>query len=378
MKIAYLLKYFPRLSETFIEEEINQLSQAGEQLFLHSLLRGDAQTHERLQRVLQRCSLKTHGTSFTGRLRNFWGYPTWVSTLPELALRVDFRSIHEELARQRPQLLHCHFLWERAELTARLARALDLPFTVTAHARDLFLPNRRRILRVAQVAGRLITISQANRKLLISMGVAPEQVEVIHCGVDPARFVRRKRAPGPVRRLLSVGRLVEKKGFVQLIQALQRLHTAGKLEHHLQIIGDGPLRGPLEHQVREAGLGAAVVFHGALPQEQIAQHLSAADLFVLPCVRAADGDQDGIPVSLMEALAVGVPVLSTRLSGIPELVEDGVHGRLVEPDDVEALAQALSNFPVLPAPHLPETFTAAYQSRRLQAVFAAAIAAHQR
>jgi glycosyltransferase involved in cell wall biosynthesis len=139
--------------------------------------------------------------------------------------------------------------------------------------------------------------------------------------------------------LLSVGRAVEKKGYDDLLAALAAL--PGDLDWRFIHIGGGPLLGPLKSQARAAGIDHRVTWLGAQAFDVVLANYRSADIFVLPCRIAADGDRDGLPNVLMEAMACALPVLSSRVSGIPELIDDGVNGRLTPPGDATALAAAL-------------------------------------
>jgi glycosyltransferase involved in cell wall biosynthesis len=167
-------------------------------------------------------------------------------------------------------------------------------------------------------------------------------VHVVHCGVDPQAWPARPRAApaqGPVR-ALCVASLEEKKGHRVLLRALAGADgSLGRVE--LDLVGPGALRGELEALARALGLGDRVRFHGALPEPHVAALLGRADLFVLASVVERSGFMEGIPVALMEALAAGVPVVATRLSGVPELVRDGDTGLLAEPGDAASLRAAL-------------------------------------
>jgi glycosyltransferase involved in cell wall biosynthesis len=140
--------------------------------------------------------------------------------------------------------------------------------------------------------------------------------------------------------ITSVGQLKEKKGFHDLVRACQVLKQKG-YSFQCQIIGEGPLRPALEQQIRDLQLESCVVLCGALPHELIVQEYQRSILFVLPCITASDGDRDGIPNVILEALAMQLPVVSTRHSGIPEVVSDGVNGLLVPPADVPLLVSAM-------------------------------------
>jgi glycosyltransferase involved in cell wall biosynthesis len=141
--------------------------------------------------------------------------------------------------------------------------------------------------------------------------------------------------------VVSIGRLDPIKGFTYLIEACRMLTERG-MSFSCEIIGEGPLRAQLERQIRSGGLSARVRLLGALSQTQVREALSRSEVFVLPSVQTEDGNQDGLPVALMEAMALGLPVISTSVSGIPELVCDGESGLLIPPKDARALAEAMT------------------------------------
>jgi glycosyltransferase involved in cell wall biosynthesis len=174
---------------------------------------------------------------------------------------------------------------------------------------------------------------------------------VIHCGIDPEVFrppeTSRPRSGAPLR-LVCVGTLHEVKGQHVLIAACRRLAQRG-LDFRCDLVGDGPDRSRLERQARGAGLGERVRFLGSLTRDQVAVRLRDADVAVVPSVPTRDGRREGIPVALMEAAASGKPVVASRLSGIPEAIEDGAQGLLVPPGDAEALAGALAALAADPA-----------------------------
>jgi colanic acid/amylovoran biosynthesis glycosyltransferase len=173
---------------------------------------------------------------------------------------------------------------------------------------------------------------------------------VVHrTGIDLTRWPwqsRPTRSGGPLR-LLTIGRLVEKKGIGYVLEAMRRLGDAG-VPAEYELAGEGPLRAPLEAECRRLGIGERVRFLGWQSQEQIREALERADLLVAASVTAGNADEEGIPNVLKEAMAVGVPVVSTRHGGIPELVEDGVSGMLVPERDPEALAAQLAELAAHP------------------------------
>lgn len=235
--------------------------------------------------------------------------------------------------------LHSHFGWEQADMLVHLRRLAGLPFSLTLHAADIFVSPDRLRERLADAAF-VATISEYNKALLEDrLGLPGEKVHVVRCGVDLSAFPFDPAPEASPPRLVSIGRMVPKKGFDVLLRALALLRDEG-VAFAAELIGDGPLRPELVRLAGELGLAGAVAFPGALEPPQAADRLRRGNVFVLACQKGPDGDMDGIPVALMEAMALGRPVVSTRLSGIPELVADGC-GLLAAPGDPQSLAEAL-------------------------------------
>jgi colanic acid/amylovoran biosynthesis glycosyltransferase len=185
-------------------------------------------------------------------------------------------------------------------------------------------------------------ISDMWKRELISMGCSREKIGVHHMGIDPEKyhFSRRTREGKDAIKVLSIGRFVEKKGFPQGIAAVGRVMKEYRdLEY--RIIGDGDLRKEIEAEVARSGFGDRIALLGWKSQEEILSFMGEADILLAPSLTSKDGDQEGIPVVLMEAMAMGIPVVSTFHSGIPELVQDNVSGFLAPEGDVEALAEKL-------------------------------------
>ncbi|ACL66313.1 glycosyl transferase group 1 [Anaeromyxobacter dehalogenans 2CP-1] len=252
--------------------------------------------------------------------------------------------------------LHVHFAHVPAQIGMYASAFAEVPFTVTAHANDIF--ERGILLREkAARARKVLTISRHNVAFLRSRGVPEEHLAVVRCGVslaarrDLPRFDRRGHY-----RVGSLGRLVDKKGMDDLVRAAARL-GGGAWTLELSIAGDGPERASLERLARDLGVQDRVRFEGALPHGSVARWLRSLDVFVLACKPDARGDMDGIPVVLMEAMSQRVPVISTRLSGIPELVVSGETGLLAPPGDPPALAEEISR--MLEEPELRARLTEA-------------------
>jgi glycosyltransferase involved in cell wall biosynthesis len=240
------------------------------------------------------------------------------------------------------QAVHLHVHWANAPAeTAFLAhRIAGIPWSLTTHAKDLYTTPISDVADRCTQAVFVATCTAANAAYLTDVvGVDPAKVVLCRHGVRLDRFDPAHRAPEPGR-VLTVGRLVAKKGFVVLIEACSIL-AARNLRFHLDIVGDGPLAGELGALVEARGLQARITFHGARPQPELVEFYQRAAIFALAPVVQADGDRDGIPNVILEAMACGVPVVASAISGIPEAIQHDVTGLLVAPSDAEALAASL-------------------------------------
>jgi glycosyltransferase involved in cell wall biosynthesis len=239
--------------------------------------------------------------------------------------------------------LHVHFM-DRAVLAALVVgRFLEKSYSFTAHAADIYT-NTAFIREKINNASFVITVSQYNKQHLLKTypGINADKIHILHPWVDIGKFAPCADRPAHDRmRILSVGRLVEKKGHMDLIDAAYFLRENG-VAAECRIVGEGPLHMELKERIANCALQDRVHLLGGLPQEQVLDLLREwADVFVLPCVIAQNGDRDGIPVSLAEAMAMELPVVSTDIVGIGELVQPGA-GVLVPSRDPAALAEALS------------------------------------
>lgn len=271
---------------------------------------------------------------------------------PELESRILLGPSVEQLRAHAPRLIHAHFATDGLA-ALRLARRLGIPLVTTLHGYDvsrsrlrMLLSGRLSWMRYALMRRRLIgrgdlflAVSDAIRRRAVDQGFPADRTVTHRIGVDVTRF-RPSGEPAPGL-IVHVGRLVEKKGTADLLQAFATLHRRGNTAR-LVVIGDGPLRPALERQRDRLGIGAAVDFLGAVAPEQVREWLQRAWLIAAPSRTAADGDSEGLPTVLVEAAASGVPAVATEHSGIPEIVVDGRTGLLVPEGDVEAIASGLA------------------------------------
>ncbi|MGR8998720.1 MAG: glycosyltransferase, partial [Gammaproteobacteria bacterium] len=269
-----------------------------------------------------------------------------VGVLSRTAMGLFFRFSYavvfaNQLLKSGAQHIHVHFAHVPTDIAMYAASLSAIPFSVTAHANDLFERGWLVAEKVKRAAF-FITISEYNREYLRQQGCDVDRIVVVRCGVDVDAFQRREQSEfSEVPKIGFIGRLVEKKGAEDLLYAAAKLKKQG-IVFKLLLAGSGPLEQSLKILAVSLDLfDDDVAFLGAIAHADVAAFLRELDLFVLPCVKDINGDMDGIPVVLMEAMLTGVPVISTRLSGIPELVIDQETGLLVEPGDRVALARAM-------------------------------------
>ena len=362
--LAVVLKGYPRLSETFIARELLGLEERGLALRLFSLRQPyDAKTHPVHARItapvtylpeyLHQEPLRV--LRAWARARRLPGYRSalgmWLRDLRRDPTRNRVRRWGQALvlaAEMPPDVawIYIHFLHTPGSVGRYAARLAGRPFSISAHARDIWtIPDWEKAEKLAD-ARWAVTCTESGARHLETL--APGKVTLLYHGLDletfppppaPVAGDRDGTDPAAPVRLLAVGRAVPKKGFDRLLRALAAL-PAG-VRWSLTHIGGGAEAKALKTLATSLGVTDRIVWQGAQAQTAVLEAYRAADLFVLPCVVAPDGDRDGLPNVLMEAQSQGLACLSTRLSGVPELIADGETGVLVEPDDVPALTAAL-------------------------------------
>ncbi|MFT4124622.1 MAG: glycosyltransferase [Gordonia sp. (in: high G+C Gram-positive bacteria)] len=240
-----------------------------------------------------------------------------------------------------PPHIHAHYATYPALAAWVCHELIGSTYSFTAHAHDLYVTQAMLRRKVAD-AELVVTISEYNRELLRGLDAGPTPIEVVHCGIDTAGYPYRSRhipTEGPIN-VLTVASLQEYKGHEVLLRAMA-MGGNGIDRLELDLIGDGPLRNDLEQLAQRLGIAGRVRFLGGRTETEVRDALVGADLFVLPSIVASDGQMEGLPVALMESLASGVPTISTQLSGIPEIVVDGVTGYLARPGDVNDMNRTL-------------------------------------
>jgi glycosyltransferase involved in cell wall biosynthesis len=364
-RVAFVLKGYPRLSETFIAQEIAALERRGLDILIVSLRQPTDKrrhpVHEEIKaqllylpeyllleplRVLRAWIRQRKNANYI-RARKLWLRDLARDPTPNRIRRFGQALV---LANELPAgilHLHAHFLHTPASVTRYAAMLLELPWSGSAHAKDIWTtPEWEKREKLASCDW-LVTCTAGNRAHLDALAPAG-RVELVYHGIELSRFAfsiekkpdKHGEDPADPVVILSVGRLVEKKGTDILLQALALLPPA--LHWRLVHIGGGPLRNKLERLAAQLGLAARIDWRGAQAQQAVLAAYREADLFALASRVAGDGDRDGLPNVLAEAQSQGLACVATRVSAIPELIEEGSSGVLVDPENPSQLASSLA------------------------------------
>jgi glycosyltransferase involved in cell wall biosynthesis len=361
IRIGYVLKMFPRFSETFVLNEILELERQGLEVEIFSIRPPtEGRFHPQLSKLRAgiRYLPSPSYPDFWSRLRRIlarvqqhrkgYGQALWhaLACPTDAGLKYFMRAAY--IAETSLDLglnhLHAHFADEPALVTMYASMMTGIPYSFTAHAKDIYHKDvHLGLLRdIAMNSAFLVTVSRSNRDHLrknLPRASWPKIVRLYN-GVNLDIFLPPK-APRKDAVVLSVGRLVEKKGFRYLIEAVGILQRQG-FRLDCRIIGDGEEKGALKSLISQLNLGRAVRLLGGLPQDAVLKNMEEAAIFVLPAIIADDGNRDALPTVLLEAMATGLPVISTDVVGIPEILDKGKCGLIVAQKDSEALAKAMA------------------------------------
>lgn len=362
--IAVVLKCYPRLSETFIAQEIHALEQAGYSLRLVSLRHPtDKKKHpinaeirapvSYLPEYLYQEPMRVLRSWL--RVRRLPGYRqarrNWLRDFRRDFTANRIRRFGQGLvfAAELPDevsWIYSHFLHTPSSVARYASDIRGVPWSASAHAKDIWTSPDWEVREKLASAEWAVTCTASGARHLKALAPSPDKVDLVYHGLDLSRFPRPASVPlghdGSITepaRLLTVGRAVEKKGLDTLVEALARLPS--DLHWHWTHIGGGELWEELKAQVGRLGLQDRVTLLGSRAQTEILEAYRSSDLFILPCRVADNGDRDGLPNVLVEAQSQGLACLSTPVSAIPELIEDGVNGALVPPNDPAILAGAI-------------------------------------
>lgn len=337
MRLLYIFPTVPRLSETFLTDELRSMQAREQYVEWIPLFEDEGGPPGRSEPAAAISWVILHPI----RLLRWLLLALRVGrTVPRWVVRRSV-SIAGTARQMRATQMHAHFIDDCAVAVALAAELYRVPWSVTAHARDIFRSPSRRLRLLAARSHRVVTVCAYNRAQLVRLGVMGDRIAIIPCGIDLSTFSVAEGSGGPPAelRVLATGRLVEKKGLTYLIEAIAILRSRG-IRTHCRIIGDGPEMETLSRLVGTLHLDGAVLLEGARPRWYVLDALRRADVFCLPCVVATDGDRDSMPVAVKEAMACGVPVVATREVGLRELVPPSA-GELVPPHDAQAVADGL-------------------------------------
>jgi glycosyltransferase involved in cell wall biosynthesis len=360
-RIAYVVSRFPKVSETFIQREMEALERLGWRITVFPFMRLQEPVRQPGAERWFACmaEVDTPLAVLGANLACLGHAPRRLLSLYLLVLRALWRHpgplarglvAVARSARWAPQVraagishIHAHFSLHPTVAALALAHLTDSTFSFTCHAQDVYLQPAMLDVK-AQRARFVIAISELLRARYLAPLLEPRErgkIHVVRCGVDVAGYpLHASASPIWPPRIVAVARLAEKKGLRYLIDACALLRARG-CDVHCTIIGDGPLRERLQAQIAALGLGDCVTLLGARAQDDVAAALRHASVFVQPSIVTAAGDMEGVPVSVMEAMAAGVPVVAAATGAIPELVDDEHTGLLVPPRNAAALAAAI-------------------------------------
>jgi glycosyltransferase involved in cell wall biosynthesis len=362
LSLVYIIGTFPGLTTTFIDREITALRQMGMHLQVLSIRRPWTPLSAD-QRVLQQGILYlfpirwmdlilAHLRFSVSAPRRFFGTLFYLVTRQHLSMKTRLMTILHFgegvyaagiLRKQPVDHIHAHFIDRAATVALVVSRLLDKPYSVTAHASDIYV---KPVLMREKLGGArfVVTCTRYNRSYLEQFGsnLFNHKLYCIYHGLDTRRYMRHRPPETRPPILLSVGQLKERKGYRYLIEACKILVDKG-VDFECRIIGDGEgsERDDLQALIEQRNLVGRVSLCGSMLHEDVIEQYQQASIFTLPAILGSDGDRDGIPNVILEALSMEIPVVSTIHSGVPEVVENGVNGLLVPPADAQALAEAV-------------------------------------
>lgn len=367
--LGMILKGFPRISETFISNEILRLEESGFRIHIFSMRKPrESFSHDSVKRIraqvdyLPETMVPHLGRLLPALLRQAAQHPLRFLKAAALAAKRFSRTRKSATIKHLLQAaylvdcllpgtgvvhFHAHFAHSPTSVALFASMLGGIPFSFTAHAKDIYTSDPRQLGEKIAQADFVATCTAYNRRYLQTIaGHARTPLHLAYHGIDMALFNQqhaletKARAAQPAR-ILTIARLTEKKGLPTILQALKVLKDTGVVFQY-ELIGDGDDRKDVLSLIDALGLASVTRWHGTLPHNAVIEHYKKADLFVLGCRIARSGDRDGIPNVLVESMAMGVPVIATRISAIPELVHDNQTGLLVPPRDPAALADAMT------------------------------------
>ena len=350
---AYLFERFPSFGQTFCYREVAELARQGVAPPTFSIRNPkDDPPQDWDARIVKRVHYLPEEKELLDDVRKASKKrkltPEIVTALDEWGRRTDFlrlyQAVYVGLRLQEMGIghVHAHFMGMAARTAFWIHRSFPVTFSFTAHANDIFAPRNFEIGldKLVDAARVVVTVSDYAKKFLQErFPERGDRIRRIYNGLNLAEFGCADFSSSPPL-ILAVGRLIAKKGFADLIRACGLIAERGK-SFRCEIIGEGPLENELRGQIERLNLQNRVALSAARPQDEVRQRLAAANVFVLPSVIDPEGGMDNLPTVIMEAMATGLPVVSTKIGGIPEMVIENETGFLLEPGDAAAFANAI-------------------------------------
>jgi glycosyltransferase involved in cell wall biosynthesis len=364
--LGMILKGYPRISETFISNEILLLEKLGFDIHLFSMRRGRENfAHKSVQQIRARVDYLPetllaplpkflyHNVQLAVKKPKIYAkalqtaFSRFIRTRKSATIKHLFQAgylVHRLLPNRPVAHLHAHFAHSPTSVAMFSSQLSGLPFSFTAHAKDIYTSDPRQLREKLTLAKFVVTCTQYNRQHLLELSDGiPVSIHCIYHGIDTELFMEKRKSQPTSQapyQILTVARITAKKGLSTVYKALKLLGDRGICIQHT-LIGDGEEREKILMLINDLGLTSATRWRGTQPHEAVLDHYQKADLFVLGCEVAPNGDRDGIPNVLLESMAMGVPVVATHVSAIPELVETEKTGLLVPPGRPEKLAEAM-------------------------------------
>jgi len=363
-ELGYIIRMFPQTSETFIANEILGLERLDMPVRIFSYRKPTDGVRHECVRLIQRpveyltdplwqhpvtllqassTVYRLYPERYRRAVAHAFGRCLQERRINYLVRLIQAAYLARILTTSSVRHIHAHFARGATEVATLVSMLTNIPFSFTAHAGDIYTAEHDDLMEKITAAQFVVTCTRANQEYLQALVNQDQRhkIRLSYHGVNLDKFdstadVRPAQPP----LILSAGRLVEKKGFPYLLEACRMLKEKG-YEFRCLIVGEGPERAKLEHAVAALGLNGVVGLPGSCSQEELLGFYRQSTAFVLSCVVGRNGDRDGIPNVLLEAMAVGLPVISTPISGIPEVIQDGHNGLLAPQRDVQALASAI-------------------------------------
>jgi glycosyltransferase involved in cell wall biosynthesis len=353
-KIAYILSRFPTVSETFILYEIIELRKLGAEIDIFPLVhQKGAIIHAEVETLAPRVHYYHFFSLASIRDHVFWLHKkpkTYIQTVLRViaknmrSLKFLSRAIIVVLQSAQTariieetgaELIHAHSATHPALMAYIVSSLTGIPYSFTAHSSDIYF-NQTMLDEKIQHARFVATISEYNRMFLqnIYPNISTGKIKVVHCGIDPAKFQKPAQRISNLINIICVGRLEKVKGHKFLIEACAQL-KAQNVDFSCYLVGDGELRSQIQQQINRLNLADQVKILGFQPHQQVVELLAKADVLIQPSI------SEGIPVAVMEGMAMGIPVVASSVTGVPELVIDGTTGLLVPSQDTMALTEAI-------------------------------------